>query len=87
MTATLSDAAGNDPMTFHPRNKDELFAALGPRKVRRALINGEFKAGTQTSAEIWLREYGQAATRFWTRAGVFVAIAAIAAAVALGLFR
>lgn len=74
------------PMTFHPRNRDEVFTALGPRKVRQALINGEFKAGTQTSAEIWLREYGQAQMRFWTRVGGLAAIAAVAATIAIGLF-
>lgn len=66
-------------MTYQPRNKDGFFSALGPAKVRQALVNGEFLGPTKAGAELWLREHGQRVMRFWTRAGVFVAALAILA--------
>lgn len=72
-------------MTYQPRNKDAFFAALGPSKVREGLCNGEFSGPTKASAELWLREHSQGVVRFWTRAGVLVALAAVIATVAVAV--
>ena len=74
-------------MTYQPRNRDAFFAALGPAKVRKGLINGEFSGVTKGSAELWLREHAQRVTQFWTRAGVLVALVAVLATVTLSVMR
>lgn len=74
-------------MTFKPADPDEFFNALGAKRVRRALVNGECKGDTEKKAREWLSQQSSlkshrwAAIAFWGTAvvGIIAAVATIVA--------